>query len=73
MESREPLTLTALRGRINQALEAFIEADNHYLTEIGPELVPVASLKIALMGIGSDDSKGNEEYSRRGAHVHDQQ
>ncbi len=54
MESREPLTLTALRGRINQALEAFIEADNHYLTEIGPELVPVAE---ALKGFLLDSGK----------------
>lgn len=37
------LELPALRDSINAALSAFIAADNHYLTEIGPELEPVAS------------------------------
>ena len=35
--------LPALRDSINEALSAFIDADNHYLTEIGTELEPVAS------------------------------
>ena len=53
MESREPLSLPALRESINSALANFIEADNHYLTSIGPELVPVAdALKAFLLDSG---------------------
>ena len=53
MELREPLSLPALRESINSALTNFIEADNHYLTSIGPELVPVAeALKAFLLDSG---------------------
>ncbi len=53
MESREYPTLPALRESINTALAAFIEADNHYLTSIGPELLPVAdALKNFLLDSG---------------------
>lgn len=37
------LELPALRDSINAALSAFIATNNHYLTEIGPELEPVAT------------------------------
>jgi len=43
VELSEHLDLPALRGSINEALSAFIAADNHYLTQIGPELEPVAA------------------------------
>ncbi len=54
MESREHLTLPALRDSVNSSLKAFIEADNHYLTSIGPELLPVAD---ALKGFLLDSGK----------------
>jgi geranylgeranyl diphosphate synthase type I len=54
MESREQLDIAALRARINEALATFIEADNHYLTEIGQELEPVAK---ALKGFLLDSGK----------------
>jgi geranylgeranyl diphosphate synthase, type I len=43
VELSEHLDLPVLRESINEALSAFIAADNHYLTEIGPELEPVAA------------------------------
>ena len=53
MDHGEYLELPALRESINIALSTFIAADNHYLTEIGPELEPVAkALKDFLLQSG---------------------
>ncbi len=56
MDSGEHLsspTLPALRASINGALSTFIAGHNEYLTEIGPELLPVATaLKSFLLDSG---------------------
>jgi len=53
VELSEPIELPALRDLVNEALSSFIAKDHHYLTEIGPELDPVAeALKDFLLQSG---------------------